>query len=605
MAKRGQGKKRHAQQVLEGARTDNLPPNAVLRITGRALTIVFSDEKTRNVRDVSELQRTGELATPFATAIARVLALVAPGDSRRTKYKNFKHGYLAFIARHEPSLSRVSDIDGEHVLAFIAWLDAAASLRSEAPLTLGNRRHKLGCLKDMLVMLAREHPEVDVANIVPRNPWGSIERHERSSEPLQHETLRKLVEYVEREVAHMLRSLDRHLPPTCDSELSPIPGDTVLAAATLQEIIAKYNHIPQNGRARSGGFKLSSIMPERPELSAAFGVLMGPTARQLHLLYTYLLIFTGFNEQPLRDLDLQDIEVEEVTGLRRTTFASTKLRARADVRRTFVEDPNDVLSVHRVVDALIRWTRVIRSIAQPELRGKLFIFRPGHRNQRYPVGSFATADAKGKTAFRNSTAAMSKAIGDKYIGPRAVRGCAATILHDLLNGDLRLVSLGLGHKSTDTTNAHYRPAAVRDSDEWWLSGVMTQRERYFASSGKVDPRQNRSQVESTAATPGWTCIDNMTSPIEGQRHGRACTAYPHCPKCPHSQPHPDRAYSLARTIQLYAKIEQCVAAQGLALATHKYGELIPFLNANQMRLEDPDIVRSAANMRLSPLPDLD
>lgn len=605
MAKRGQAKTRHSNYAVETARAGSVPPTVEVHATSESLTIVFSDEGLKPGRSVSELLRMGEAALPFAEAVARVLALIAPGKSRRTKYKDFQHGYLRFVSTLERPFAGISDVDGNHVLAFISWLREQVNPRNGEKLTTGNRIHKLGCLKDTLVMLARDYPGIDVGSIVPRSPWGTDDRPERSTEPLDDETLRKLVMQVESEVQMFVRCVDEHLPPHASDQPSVMTVAASLANRKLQKIITKYEHIPQKSVAKKDGLSLSIKRKGRPGAPAAFDVLMGPTSRQLHSVFMYLLLYTGFNEQPLRDLEVQDVESNDVMGLRRTTFTSAKLRALSTAQRTFVEDPNDVMSVHRVVAALKRWTEVLRSVAHPELRKKLFLFLPRNRTKDYPVGSFASKDPRGEIVFRNCISAMSKAVSDKYVGPRAIRANSAEFLQDLLNGDSRLVSLALGHKSAITTNANYKSATVRDNEEWWLAGVMGQRERHLYSKGKVDPRQNLSQSETTAATPGWTCIDNMTSPIEGQRHGRPCTAYPQCPKCPHSQPHPDSAYSLARTIQLFAKIEECVAVHGLALATQKYGDLLPYLTANQQRLNSPEVVKAAAAIRLSPIPELD
>lgn len=566
MAKKGQSASRHQASDIEGERAvQETPPGVEINSTEHVMTISFADEPGIT-RDVSSLLKMGDLAGQFAAAVAQVLNGISAGNSRRTKYKDYQFGYLRFLENCKKVPREVLDMDEAHVREFVAWLSAVDSERTGEPLSIGNRIHKLGCLTEALRKLSRKYPEINVAQLVPKNSWSGSAEDRNKTSPLDNETLRKLLSYVERELLPLVKKVE--------AESDWNVGDPVLT------------------RTRRNGMGVSTVT-------------WGPTSAELFLAFEYILIYTAFNEQPLRDLSLEDIEIEEFYGLSRISFRSDKARAGSAVRRVFVENPNDALSVHRVVGAIIKWTKILRSKANPSLRESLFLYIHRTDFTRVSIRSFSRLDKKSDGVMRNRVAALSKEIGVSYVGPRAIRAAGAEILQSLTNGDLPLVSLALGHSNTVTTNNSYRSLAVRDNEEWKLAGVMLQRERYLDSKGQVDPRDKRGIVEWTSATPGWICIDNMSSPIEGQRHGSPCTAYPMCPACPHGQPHPDPAYSLARAIQLYGKFQDAVALQGIAAVQARYGQIVPFLAANQKRISDPDLVAQASMMHLSPLPDLD
>lgn len=611
MAKKDSAKGRHAKgaganpPVEAESSVDPLPPGMRIEHSDKKIAISLPEEGEPE-RDVSELLVTGSLALPMARAIARVLASAKAGKSRRTKFKTLEHGYLKFIKSMADPPQTAADISMRHVLQFVGWLSQEPSVRTGQPLTKGDRIHKLGALSDALKKLSREFPEVSASQVVPENPWSAETVERNTTVPLDEKVFRKLVLHVEGNLKPLLDALDAYFPSakgmaSTAHRSHDIPAKHRHAFTKFGDLVADYGCFPRMDVLRE--------KVRRREINEAMletlCFIAGPTTRQLFLVFEYILIFTAFNEQPLRELSLADIEVDDVMGFKRISFASEKVRALGTVRRVFVEDPNDVLSVHRVVTSLIAWTASIRTQAPPELRDKLFLLVPVRRSEEYRVGSFSELDKKGHSGLGNSALTLSREIGEGYIGSRVVRATGAELLNELVNGDLPAVALALGQTTVVTTNNSYRSRTVRDNDEWRLAGVMSQRERHIASKGAVDPRSRKGLSEATACTPGWVCMDNLDSPIQGQRMGYPCIAYPMCPKCPLSQPHHDKAYFLARNVQLFSKIQEAIKTQGPKAALARYGQLIPFLEANRRRIDDQEIIERAANMKLSPLPDLD
>ncbi|WP_129134618.1 hypothetical protein [Luteimonas sp. YGD11-2] len=604
MAKKGQSKTRFALDAGETAQpnaSNELPPGVALEVFPSILAITFADQP--GIRyDVRELVKLGGLAQPAAKSIARVLSSMKAGSSRRTKYKDFKYGYLKFIDELDYPPSDLGNLTQAHVGDFITWLGSTRSARDGEPLTKGNRIHKLGCLKEMLRRLSRDDAAIDVSLLVPPNPWATELCRRSATEPLTTEQLRSLVQHVENALQPIIDWADKTFPAS-PREGNSHASSVAEAWEVLQHIVDGRGYVPQKHELRSD-VSISGYLRD-PAFLDHLVALAGPNSRQAHLAYTYLLIFTAFNEQPLRDVALCNIEIEAVMGFKRVLFAAEKNRSLGTVRRVFHDDPEDRLSVFRVVDVMKRWTSLLRAIAPAEMQDKLFLFLPRNRTSAYPVGTFSDVDTMGSTVFRNCMSTLSKELGDKYIGPRSIRASGAQIIDDITNGDLPVVAIAMGHETIVTTNNSYRSSAMRDRDQMKLAGVMLHRERYLASNGKVDPRGVRGMIETTGATPGWVCIDNLSSPIPGQRDGFPCTAYPECPACPHAQPHPNQSYFLARAVQLFGKIQDAVARQGPKAALARYGHLLPYLAAGRERIRSTEIQSQAAMMKLSPLPDLD
>lgn len=613
MAKRGESASRH--KPLLGGENDHddltLPQGVLLESSDDSLLIRFVD--SGKAWDVTTLRRLGELSEPFALAVARVLAEMGTPASRHTKFETLEWGFFKFVLEDDAPPVVIGDIDRAYVTRYQKWLSAQVNGKSEQPLTRGNKIQKSGAVKRLLQHLARRFPDLDVAQIVPVNPWPD-EKEERGAktQPLDPKVLAKILDHVEQELVPLLDMVDRHFPgglDTGDSRPERIRKSGSAEYQLCAGIVDYYDLVPHLIEITDFVEYVEEIDGVTKKVDPTVVEFCGgPTPRQLYLVMIYLLAYTGFNEQPIRDLNLSDITTVLLMGHFQTNIRSGKTRARTPVRRSFSDDPNAKISVTRVIDCVRRWTSILRRSAPESVRDKLLIYLPRTRKEKYPVGSFASSqfDKKAGTIISNHGVSFAAEIGEKYIGTRALRATVAELLHLSTDNDEDFVAAGLGHSPKETTNAHYRSKTVRDTDEWRLAGAMTLRERYFESDGRIDPRDARSKKELSAATPGWACLDNLTSPVEGQSHGRPCTAYGFCPACPHAVPVADKPYLLAVVVALSSKLSETISRIGPKAARARFGAVLSALESYREFLSrDTEVLVAAKSVRLGPLPHLE
>jgi hypothetical protein len=109
-----------------------------------------------------------------------------------------------------------------------------------------------------------------------------------------------------------------------------------------------------------------------------------------------------------------------------------------------------------------------------------------------------------------------------------------------------------------------------------------------------------------AATPGWRCLDPYDSPIDGQEKGKLCAAYGACPNCPLANLNARDPYSLARALQLKAKIEtaQTVlpALRWLKVWAPRLQRLVDYWLPS---IQDPAVIAAASKLDLAELPELE
>lgn len=584
----------------------------IVSIDGKKFVVI--DDSPDDLWDVSSLPISDELQRTLVKAIALVLAQMDRGKSRRSKYNDLMYGYVQFLIDSRNELESVHDIDKAHIHSFVDWLSSATSRRTKKPLTKGNRIHKLGTARDVLEKVSRQHPDLKIKEIFPSNAFAKQESDDKNkTKALENEIFRSLILHVESELILLIDSIGMHLP-----KVTPAAGGATAMRGTqgseayraAGRMIDRFGFVPRINEV------VSFTLEEKSEGNLSRGVrprdvllCCGPTAKQLYMFFLYILIYTAFNEQPIRDTELGDIETFELGGFLHTIFRNEKRRAGSAVRRKFTEDINAKLSIARVVEVLKRWTAPIRRIAHRDVQQKLFLYTTKNRSSERSVASFASAkyDRSADSIMRNNASNVSRLLKGRFIGTRAIRVASAELLHDAFNGDLVLLSLALAHSSTITTDHHYRTEAARDADERRLAAAMQLRERYLESNGVVDPRDSRSISEVSGATPGWGCMDNLDSPILDQVKGRPCKAYPMCPACPLGVPLvEDKPYVLARTVQLFGKIEELAEVIGPKRTAARYGKLLTHLGLYHERLSaDKECEATAALLVLNPLPDLE
>lgn len=614
MAKIGSAKMRHARAA------ERLKENRPEFGSVRPLTTDihdWSNDLTMHVNrqgaaaetyNLSSWKCAPRLALPFANAAARCITRYSTKRSRRVFIANLSDGFFSFLHQSKRWQSiGVEEIAAETTAKFISWIDGRTSSTGK-PYGLDTKRHFLGALRSILKELKKAGADLNVSDIIPSNPWPGQAAAKQATEPLTPEEARMLGEDLLAQVLPILDnaegSLDRlsALDAVDTAELDIFDDQAACASLLLRHYggciperrtIATDKSLPSGVAEAVAQHGIGQLTP-----------FLGPSPADLVPLVNYLAFYTAFNEQPLLDLKLSEIQFESaVAG--RMLLPPYKNRARRRVRRTFA-DEGEADSPVRVVRVLARWTERLREIAPPTIADDLFLYVPKFRSTGREVRSLSSRCQEGEADFRNHQAKIGPRVGIGYVGLRRVRVTAGDVVLDATNGDLMAAAAVLGHKNIATTAGPYRGQGAKKSSELVLAGAIAQRQRYLDSKGVVDARRNDHPSERSAATPGWWCLDPLDSPIPGQTRGKPCTAYPFCPDCPLGQLVSDQPLALARSLQLANKLEVAEQELGPRPWRERFGRVYSALVNRWIPLYDRPRVRAAAEaLRLSPLPDVE
>ena len=568
MAKRGDGAKRHAD--ITQPRTNSL--RASLSRDGGLLRALVQDPLTDETQqfDLSEWLEVGEIADAVAEGF-RLAALLTKRSTTRLAYlQNLSYGFLPFCLERAQSKERSlewKDFNSDLISDFIGWLNAYIKEDGE-PLSVQTKMHRLGVIKKIAQLLRFEFESRGIECAIKRNPWPNGYDRSIKTKPLDLEEYRSLLQFAAAKTIAIIEelgpSIDRLQRLRESGRVIDNPQDMI---ECCQYVLQQYgNFFPERKRLST---KVRETV-DRFEYSKMRRVVF-PQANDLIAPFMFVLTFGGSSLQPLAELPSDQITSVDILGCKRTVMTPMKWRAHRRERRSYVET-EETLNPVNVVRFVEKWTSIVRENAPLRIKKHIFLVacrnkHPGSRSIR----SFGEA-RKGRfnivpTALMN----LLKGEFDHFIGPRRIRASYADLANLLLDGNLEQLGILLCHGSMSVTDGAYRAHAARQRDAEALAGGMAMRQRLIESAGKVDPRPLPNNEDRSAATPGWTCLDPMASPITGQHHGKLCQAYGRCPECPLGNLHANSLIALARALQLLERMEQARDEVGVGVFRQQFG----------------------------------
>lgn len=258
----------------------------------------------------------------------------------------------------------------------------------------------------------------------------------------------------------------------------------------------------------------------------------------------------------------------------------------------------DLTNPVSLLKLLRQQTARLRDELPQELRDYVFVFRVENRAR---ATAFVASDSS-RTAW---SWALRRFIDEYQLKPFTLadlRPTGSDLVDELTGGNLLAQQMLLNHAKPETTEQYYTSHAARARRQEKLALAMEWRERYARSGGKVDPRGQLGS--SRAATPGYECFDPYDSPVPGQVAGRLCAAYGHCPNCPLHAVNVRSPKSLARIIQLVARLDE--ASEQLA-PQRWLSEWVPVRKAvrNDLYLFTEEIYTAARQLQLPPIPEIE
>lgn len=231
--------------------------------------------------------------------------------------------------------------------------------------------------------------------------------------------------------------------------------------------------------------------------------------------------YTTFNAATLMGLKVRDVESVKMGNAGFVALRAFKPR-RGNEDEAFFSIDDSPTNPDRLLRFVIRWTSTIRQVTGSDL---VWLAAGKH------VFHVADEDVSGEQPGRLFELPEWLARNDL---PRAsfssIRKGMRDLAHLTADAD-RGAIVAMGGQSEETIDAHYVSPEARRRERARVATAADSYERWIVSAGKVDARSRPDLADRSAATPGFSCLDNRASPITAME-GRACTAYGMCPVCP-------------------------------------------------------------------------
>lgn len=568
--------------------------------------------------DCSKLLVLPHCAVPFAKAIS----LASHGWRRATgkgHVNNVYNGFAAFC-RYRGIEAQVcpSDIDTALLNAFVIWLgekrDDGSFLRSP-----NTRLHLLGVMRTILLALNDIGIPLADDRDVPANPWPLASREEpRRGEvdAVSTEELMRFYRHCKETIAETIRVVERGweeeaaFREATPEDRKSAPSDSLISRGS---VIARTKSV--FGAALPERKQLKDLKHELFDDIESYGYrdlvrVLAPYAADLCPFVYYLLFVTGFNQQPLVDILVEDVEIKQSLGREVVKIASVKNKALSakfpngkPIKSSFVMSP-DPTSPGRVLRFLLQWTAFLRSTSSHTATKWLFTFVPRNRAKPGALETYAQAE-KGRTAFERHTTSFCKQGDFSWVGPRRIRNVSAEVADEVTGGNVKAAAAFLHHSRTTTTQEHYQNAAVLARQDQRLAQGMSERERWVTSQGRVEPRNVDRRHDRSAATPGFRCVDPTDSPLRSQIPGRLCVGYGECPSCPLAMVNLRNAHAAACLSAIKEKFEARRLEMGAHAFEARWGDSYRSLTVIWMPAFPDSVVEEARRIDIPALPDLE
>lgn len=318
---------------------------------------------------------------------------------------------------------------------------------------------------------------------------------------------------------------------------------------------------------------------------------------------------TLFNKAVLTELSLGDVDRTELLGQRRIVLTPLKKRAGRQQFRSFeLGDAPD--NPHVVLEFLERWTTDLRGMVPEVFRNRIFLFWSLVERKEFSPGATGfyglhtgsgAEDARFPHAWRTW-------LNDSKLPEvqfSSIRVTGLNLAHRAFAGDVRAIAALASHSSPEVFDSSYKSAHSCMRNDRRMAKAMALRDRLLRSDGKIDPTKRLRGEGVQAATPGFGCLDPMSSPISGQVEGRPCAAYGQCPDCPLATTDTSAPANLVRMKQMEAEYVQARDYLAPHYWRDKYSQHLDTLRTAWLpAFTDPDVALIAARMRAQPLPPL-
>ena len=526
-------------------------------------------------------------------------------SSRAQNVMLLRGGFFAFLGEESDGVHFYPhQIDDQVLIEFRAWLcDRRLDGKPLHPATvtgyLGSIREPLGRLDTgPFAKMA-----LSISQRVPSGPAGANARS-KPVEILSYKDLINIIKASEREVQILELNWEQN-----------------------QQVISEGKELLENGCTDLQNFQLclamldekfTGLLPNRdiikawnPSLWATIERYSGakevssyfyPSARILVGIVILITISAVLNPDSVLTLRRSMIDRDaDRAGSRAIKITAIKKRAHKNIVRLL--DPQEVkvggLSLDRVLIILEKITQRIRGIAG-KYSDWAFIFVPENRAKR--VAAFQGKD--GRATNINWQTSLSNFRTDNGLTQFTLVQLRATLLDmvQMQDGSLEAAAAVGNHGNVSTTWKHYTHDGVKKRNREKIGEILVLRDRWIATSGKIDPRRLMANQDKAAATPGFLCLDVFNPPNRKVKPGVPCDDFGACPDCPLAVARPSDAVSVAYYLALRRSFFSSQSQMNAKTWLTRWAAKLRALNSLIAQVPE-QILREALLIRIS-LPDV-
>lgn len=545
----------------------------------------------------------------FSEALARYVRDRFSGASVASRKNIFKAFRLLwnFLDYEHKDTGRAyllwADVDDGFLSRLIGWMSSAEVGPSLSATSKASRYNIIRAFFEWLKLDALLLPE---GWMIRRNPWPLCYRSVKSRDVLSEPVLASIVQAAVQDIGQTIANWDNArtiiddplvVVPPCTAKISAYKDQAVALktlATTFPDGLPRYTELKSRRRG------LYDALRTYPQLSYGSAIrAIVPTARLLVPFVVLIALATLFNPDTVLKLRWSHVDEEHpVFGADRWRLRGEKPRAGREQVRSFPARVTHLTNPVTLLKHLRRQTARLREVLSQELRDYVFVFQIENRSS---ATSFVGSDGS-RTGW---SWALRRFIGEYKLKPFTLadlRPTGSNLVDELTGGNLPAQQMILNHTKPETTERYYTSHASRTRRQEKLAQAMAWRERYARSLGTID---SRSQVGTRrAATPGYECFDPYDSPLPSQVAGRLCTAYGRCPSCPLHAMNVRSAKSLARIIQLAARLDEA----SRELAPQRWlSQWMPVQEAvrKHLYLFAEEVYTAARQLQLPPIPEIE
>lgn len=528
------------------------------------------------------------LRTPFAHALFKHLTVPSrksPATRKRISGE-LAAGIFSFLAEageFQIVMTELADIGSR----FVWWLN-----RSGFKGAISYKRNLLGSVEQVLTTAARHAAETGLSEPPqdwPRNCW----KGRADTQPPQERFLKpERMSGILRRCRVLVEETMRVTTPLLDAfEGGRRENRVVAAALDVTQLLQKLFDQDRGANPNPPVHALSE------RLKHPVRQLILPSRADLMPFVVLLAHYTRWNPQTLMDLRIDGIRRVRFMGIDRIILTSVKTRptSKQETVAFGVDDRSTNPSI--LIAFLERWLGVMRRLLKSDL---LFVAKGASRllevGPQIRVSKLDLSDSI-KACFRGEFGVFSV--------PEIRKGMI-DLTHLLTDGDPNTTRAS-GNHSFDVSLEHYKSPEGGRRDAERLAAAMAENERWLGSGGRIDVRKLPEKADRSAATPGFTCLSNRSSPMPGEVHGRPCSSYGRCPICPLAAVDPSSPRSCAYLHLLLDRIECSFDTDDAMNAGAFIGVWAPIaamLRDHWLPSFSEDVRRAAARLDLPNLPEL-